>query len=172
MTVISGSQGGLKYKGASVTARAWTLNTTQETRDTTDLSQVDRTFIYGEIDGTGETTILYDPDDAAAVEMLNSVFLDDPSEESITFTLNGADGVQYEETGFLVNVSSSVQVGQAHACRVRFQLSDTRAIIQITGPDEVVVDLSRQYFSAVSGVPASFVVRICSVDLSINFSAS
>ena len=158
MTVLSGSQGELRYNGTELSCRAWTLNTTQESRETTDLCSSNRTYLYGQIDGTGEATVLYDSDDTAAVEMLNSVFIDGASEDAVTFVLDGDNSTQYVRTAFVTSVSTSVQVGAAHACRVSFQLSDTAAIIQITGPDEVQVNVTRQYFSAVSGIPAGRVI--------------
>ena len=157
MTVLSGSQGGLSFKGAEVQCRSWTLNTTQEALETTDLSTLDRTYLYGRIDGTGEATVLYDPEDTGAVEMLNTIFSDDSTEDSIAFTLSVDDSVAYVETGFLTSVGTSVNVGAANACRIRFQLSDTTVTINITGPDKTPIDTTRQYFSAVDGAAAGTV---------------
>lgn len=157
MTVLSGSQGGLSFKGAEVQCRSWTLNTTQEALETTDLSTLDRTYLYGRIDGTGEATVLYDPEDTGAVEMLNTIFSDNSTEDSIAFTLSVDDSVAYVETGFLTSVGTSVSLGAAHACRIRFQLSDTAVTINITGPDRTPIDTTRQYFSAVDGAAAGTV---------------
>ena len=154
MTVLSGSQGALLFRGAVVAkCRAWEMSYSRRVLDTTTLCVTDATGIYGRATGRGTATVLYDPDNTAAVEMFNSVFTDGQSEDGISFVLDGEGGTAYNETGYVEAVSPSVQVGNAHACRVTFRLSDTAASIVITGPDEVLFNSTRLYLSTVLGVP-------------------
>lgn len=154
MTVLSGSQGALRFRGVDVArCRAWEMNFNREALDTTSLCITDATAIYGRAEGRGTATVLYDPDDTAAVEMFNSVFADGQSEDGISFVLDDDNGVSYNESCFVESVSPSVQVGNAHACRVTFRISDTAASIVITGPDEVALNSTRLYLSTVLGVP-------------------
>ena len=154
MTVLSGSQGSLRFNGVDIArARAWEMTISREALDTTALCVTDATAIYGRSEGRGSATVLYDPDDTGAVTMLNSIFTDDQPEDGVQFVLDADNGEVYVESAFVETVSPSVQVGAAHACRVTFRLSDTSQSIVITGPTEVTLNSTRLYLSTLLGVP-------------------
>lgn len=124
MAVQTGADGLLKYNNRKVAkVRDWSITVQKDAIEDTCLSDYDRTYVEGLRGTTGSATILYDPDDAAASELLNSIFQNGGFAAEVDFVLSNSSGRSISCTGFITNVSPSVSVGSATACSVSFQVS-------------------------------------------------
>ncbi len=73
---------------------------------------------------TAPATVLYDPVDTAAVNMLNSIFKNTLQADSrVSFVLNTANQTGINAEVLLTSVSPSVSVGEAQASSVNFQIT-------------------------------------------------
>lgn len=125
MTVLTGASGALQFNGTTVgCVRDWSLNISRDAVDTTCLSKFDRTYVPGLRGATGSATVLYDPVDTAAVNMLNSIFKNTLQADSrVSFVLNTANQTGINAEVLLTSVSPSVSVGEAQASSVNFQIT-------------------------------------------------
>lgn len=123
MSILTGADGQLKY-GDKIIAktRNFALNIARDSIETTVLGDKDRTYTNGLRGATGSASLYYDPTDADATSILNTVF-SDTDNESLTFVVDKATGKQFIADGFLTSVGSSVSVGEAQACEISFQIS-------------------------------------------------
>ena len=122
--VLTGADGELQYRAQRCAkVRSWTLNITRDTIDDSCLGQFDRTFITGLRSATGTASLFYDPKDKHSRQMLNTIFDNKAEPEEINFVLNTTDGRAFDCPCLLTNVSTSVEVGAAHAVSVSFQVS-------------------------------------------------
>jgi len=75
MAVLTGTSGELRFRGVRVgKCREFSLDISRDALETTVLGQWDRTFVEGIRGASGSTTVLYDRDDTATRDLLNSVF--------------------------------------------------------------------------------------------------
>ena len=124
MSVQTGADGQLKYNNRTVAkVRDWSLTVQKDVIEDTCLGAFDRTYVEGLRGTTGSATILYDPDDAAATELMNSIFQNGGSPGEVDFVLSRTAGTAFSCTGFITNISPSVSVGAATACSIAFQVS-------------------------------------------------
>lgn len=123
MAVLTGSDGQLKY-GTSVVAkcRDWSITMNADALEDTCLASYSRTYVKGLKGSTGSATILYDPNESSANDLLNSIF-SDTAGEPVGFVFNRKDGQQFLCEGFVTSVSQSVTVGDIQAVSVSFQVS-------------------------------------------------
>lgn len=122
--VLTGADGELQYRAQRCAkVRNWTLNIQREVIDDSCLGQFDRTFISGLRTASGSAQLLYDPKDTYSRRMLNTIFENKAKPEEINFVLNTTDGRAFDCPCLLTNVSTSVEVGAAHAVSVSFQVS-------------------------------------------------
>ncbi len=124
MTVQTGADGQLRFNNRIIArCRDWSLSVSKDALEDTCLGAYDRSYVEGLRGTTGSATVLYDPSDDTANEMLNSVFANDQDQPTMEFTLSRGATRSFTCTGFLTSVSPSVSVGAATACSISFQVS-------------------------------------------------
>lgn len=124
MTVYTGAGGELRYNGVRIAkCREYSLEVARDALETTGLGDHDRTYTQGIRGTSGSATILYDRDDNATRNLLNSIFEDDNNGQLVSFVLNANDGAVMESTAVITSVSTPVAVGDVIACSVSFQVS-------------------------------------------------
>ncbi len=124
MTVQTGADGQLKFNNRIIArCRDWSLSVSKDALEDTCLGAYDRSYVEGLRGTTGSATVLYDPSDDTANEMLNTVFTNEQDQPTMEFTLSRGSTRSFTCTGFLTSVSPSVSVGAATACSISFQVS-------------------------------------------------
>lgn len=151
MTVLTGSDGELRYQGRKISkCRDWSVTFERPLIDTTCLSDYDRNYRPGIRTATGTATCLYQPSDKPLYELLNTIFEDDAksaTELMFVFNRKGTDLREWNETGYyltntnqltdnrirnlnrqmftfngyLTNVNHPISVGEAQAISINFQ---------------------------------------------------
>ena len=124
MAVLTGTSGELRFRGVRVgKCREFSLDISRDALETTVLGQWDRTFVEGIRGASGSTTVLYDRDDIATRDLLNSVFRNNDGPQPITLALSTAIGAGLDVKAIVTSVSTPVSVGAVIACSVNFQVS-------------------------------------------------
>jgi hypothetical protein len=124
MTVLTGTSGELRFRGVRIgKCREFSLDISREALDTTVLGQWDRTFVEGIRGASGSTTVLYDRDDIATRDLLNSIFRNSDGPQQINLALSTAIGAELDVRAIVTSVSTPVSVGAVIACSVGFQVS-------------------------------------------------
>ena len=124
MAVQTGADGQLKYNNRTVAkVRDWSVTVQKDVIEDTCLGAFDRTYVEGLRGTSGSATVLYDPDDSAASELLRSVLQSYGCSAEVDFVLSSTTNRSFSCTGFITSVSPSVSVGAATACSVSFQVS-------------------------------------------------
>jgi hypothetical protein len=124
MAVQTGADGQLKYNNRTVAkVRDWSVTVQKDAIEDTCLGAYDRTYVEGLRGTSGSATLLYDPEDTVATDLLNSVFDTDGTSAEVSFVLTTRTNQSLVCNGFLTNISTSVSVGAATACSVSFQVS-------------------------------------------------
>lgn len=118
MTVRSGSQSSINYDGTTIAGRSWTLSTNRSMLDVTPSYKVSSKFAAGIRRTTGRVSLLYDPDDAAAMGLLNQVTA---GTAPVTLTLYLDSGTPLSSEALFTQRSISAQVGAAYAVTLGFQ---------------------------------------------------
>lgn len=151
MTVLTGSDGELRYQGRKISkCRDWSVTFERPLIDTTCLSDYDRNYRPGIRTATGTATCLYQPSDKPLYELLNTIFEDDAksaTELMFVFNRKGTDLREWNETGYyltntnqftdnrirnlnrqmftfngyLTSVNHPISVGEAQAISINFQ---------------------------------------------------
>lgn len=120
MTVKSGSQSSIYYQGSEIRGRGWTLNITRETRDITCSNRIRRKYRVGRRTTTGQVQLFYDPDDTAAIDMLNAVDTTEQTPTTLALYLDNT-GTPLSVEALFTRRSIAAQVGSAHAVTLGFQ---------------------------------------------------
>jgi hypothetical protein len=124
MAVLTGTSGELRFRGVRVgKCREFSLDISRDALETTVLGQWDRTFVEGIRGASGSTTVLYDRDDTATRDLVNSVFRNNDGPQPITLALSTAIGAELDVKAIVTSVSTPVSVGSVIACSVNFQVS-------------------------------------------------
>ena len=125
MAVLTGANGALKYNGVVIgKVRNWSLNVSREALDTTCLSTTDREYVPGLRSTSGSCSVLYDPDERKAAELLNGIFRDETEPTDVVeFVLDTLRNNRLYGKALITSISPSVSVGAAHSCEVQFQMS-------------------------------------------------
>ena len=124
MAVLTGADGKLMYGNKAVAkTRDWQISVSKDALEDTCLSSTDRSYVEGLRGTTGSATILYDPGQASANELLNTIFANTGTEQEVSFVLNKNDGSTFRCNGFLTSVSPSVSVGSVSAVSINFQVN-------------------------------------------------
>lgn len=123
--VKTGVDGELRYNGKKVAkVRSWSLNVQRQAIDDSCLGSFDRTYVPGMRSATGSASILYDADDSATRQILNSVLKNSTDAQELDFIFDRKKvGGGFECQGFITNLSASVNIGAATACEITFQVS-------------------------------------------------
>ena len=125
MAVLTGANGALRQNGGVVCrVRNWSLNITRDALDVTCLGQEWRDYVTGLKGATGSATVLYDPDETAAVELMNSIFAAGANgSTSVEFVLGTAENRQLTAQAYVTSASPSVSVGEVTSVDVQFQIN-------------------------------------------------
>jgi hypothetical protein len=124
MAVQTGADGQLKYNNKIIgRCRDWSISINKDALEDTCLGSYDRSYVEGLRGTTGSATVLYDPSDATANAMLNSVLTNGEGESTMEFTLSKGNTRAFTCSGFITSISPSVSVGAATACSISFQVS-------------------------------------------------
>lgn len=120
--VLTGSDGQLRFNGQLIAkVREWSLSVTKDAIEDTSLGDVDRTYVEGLRSTTGTATVMYDPNNASASLLLNSVFENGSSQE-LGFVFNKNSGGSFACSGFITNINHTVSVGGIQAASLNFQV--------------------------------------------------
>ena len=124
MGVLTGSDGQLKFNGNSVgKCREWSLSVSKDALEDTSIGSYDRTYVEGMRGTTGSATVLYDPSNRVAAALLNSVFGNEQTSDSVDFVLSRQEGTSISCSGFVTSISPSVSVGAVQAVSISFQVN-------------------------------------------------
>ena len=122
--VLTGADGQLKYQGATIgKVRDWSITVTKDALEDTCLGDYDRSYVQGLRGTTGSATILYDPGNVNANSLLNSIFSNAETVETLDFVFHRSDNKSFSCVGFVTNASESVSVGSVQAVSISFQVS-------------------------------------------------
>ena len=119
MTVASGSQASIQHQNQELRARGWTLNINREAQNITCSNRIRRKYRSGRRVTTGQVQLLYDPDDTAAIGMINAV--DATEQQPTTLALYLDSGTPLSVEALFTRRSISAQVGSAYAVTLGFQ---------------------------------------------------
>ena len=123
MAVLTGAQGALKYQGQTVAkCRSWSLSISRDALEDTCIGTDDRSYVKGLRGGSGSATVLYDPNDLAGRNLLNSIF-DNTASDDVEFVFNDPAGSRFKCTAILTTINPSVSVGDVQAVSLSFQVS-------------------------------------------------
>jgi len=123
MAVLTGAHGALRYQGQTVAkCRSWSLTINRDALEDTCIGQNDRTYVKGLRGASGSATVLYDPDDAAGRDLLNSIF-NNAASDNVQFVFNEPGGGRFACTALLTTVNPTVSVGDVQAVSLSFQVS-------------------------------------------------
>ncbi len=124
MTVQTGADGQLLYNNRIIgRCRDGSISVKKDALEDTCLGAYDRSYVEGLRGTTGSATVLYDPTDDTANEMLNAVLTNGQSESTVEFVLSRGASRSFKCSGFITSISPSVSVGAATACSISFQVS-------------------------------------------------
>ena len=124
MAVLTGADGRLMYGDEAVAkTRDWSISVAKDALEDTCLASTDRTYVEGLRGTTGSATLLYDPSQKSANQLLNTIFASTGTEQEVSFVLNKNDGSTFKCKGFLTSVSPSVSVGSVSAVSINFQVN-------------------------------------------------
>jgi len=124
MSVLTGANGALKYRGQKVAkCRDWSLSINRDVLENTTLGTYDRTYVAGLRGATGTATLLYDPTDPATRSILNSIFENPETSDAVEFIFDTRENKQLDCEALITNISPSVNVGEIIAVSVSFQIT-------------------------------------------------
>lgn len=124
MGVLTGSDGQLKFNGSVAgKCREWSLSVSKDALEDTSIGSYDRTYVEGMRGTTGSATVLYDPSNRTAAALLNSIFDNDNTSDSVDFVFNRQEGTSISCSGFVTSISPSVSVGAVQAVSINFQVN-------------------------------------------------
>ena len=123
MAVLTGANGALKYAGKTVAkCRSWSLSVSRDALEDTCIGTDDRSYVKGLRGASGSATVLYDPNDAAGTDLLNSIF-DNSASDDVQFVFNDSASSSFSCTAILTTINPSVSVGDVQAVGLSFQVS-------------------------------------------------
>ena len=124
MAVRTGANGALTFRGQVVNrCRGWDLNIQRDAIEDTCLGTFDRTYVEGLRGATGSTAILYDPDDPAAVALLNRILQDGGAADDVGLVLNTLTNQKLEVAVLITGQDTPMNVGDVVAVSVNFQVT-------------------------------------------------
>lgn len=123
MSYYSGKDGILSYNGSTVAKVSnWSISTTVETLDVTNLSLADRTFIPGLRSSTGSATIFYH--DEAPVPLLQRIIkTTEVSESDILLIRLGWGANAIESACIITSAELNCTVGEVMQATIQFQFT-------------------------------------------------
>ena len=124
MAVLTGADGKVMVNGAQILkARDYTISVSKDALETSHLGSYDREYVEGLRGATGSMTVLYDPTESTAVNLLNSILTTDGTSQKVDFVFTSQDNKKLVYSGFITSVSQSVSTGAVQAASCNFQIS-------------------------------------------------
>ena len=124
MAVLTGANAEIRFRGARVAkCRNYKLDINRDALETTSLGTWDRTYTEGLRGTQGSATVLYDPEDGSTVSILNRIFNDSSSIDTVSFVFSDTLGKTIQADIIITSVSPSVSVGEVIACDIGFTIS-------------------------------------------------
>ena len=124
MAVLTGADGKVMINGAQILkARDYTISVSKDALETSHLGSYDREYVEGLRGATGSMTVLYDPTESTAVNLLNSILTTDGTSQEVNFVFTSQDNKKLVYSGFITSVSQSVSTGAVQAASCNFQIS-------------------------------------------------
>ena len=124
MAVLTGADGKVMINGAQILkARDYTISVAKDALETSHLGSYDREYVEGLRGATGSMTVLYDPTESTAVNLLNSILTTDGTSQEVNFVFTSQDNKKLVYSGFITSVSQSVSTGAVQAASCNFQIS-------------------------------------------------
>lgn len=123
MTYFSGKDGALTYAGVTVAKVGnWSVSSTVETLDVTDLSGSDRAFVPGLRTSTGSATIFYH--DLAPVPLLSRIMKTDAVTETDILVIRLGWGSNFIQSACIITSAElSCAVGEVMQATIQFQFT-------------------------------------------------
>jgi hypothetical protein len=122
--ILTGTTAGLYYNCTRIAKCVnFDLQVSREMKDTTKLDSWDRTFLAGLRDTTATALLLYDPEDAPAVALFNSIMLDSTDAECFELEFDNIANLGVTMAAIIKQMSLSVRYGEAQASNVVLQCS-------------------------------------------------
>ena len=124
MGVLTGSDGQLKFNNSVVgKCREWSLSVQKDSLEDTSIGSYDKTYVEGLRGTSGSATVLYDPSNRTAAALLNSIFGNEQTSDTVDFVFNRQEGTSISCNAFVTSISPSVSVGAVQAVSISFQVS-------------------------------------------------
>ena len=124
MAVLTGADGKVMVNGSQILkARDYTISVAKDALETSHLGSYDREYVEGLRGATGSMTVLYDPLESTAVNLLNSILTTDGTSQKVDFVFTSQDNKKLVYSGFITSVSQSVSTGAVQAASCNFQIS-------------------------------------------------
>lgn len=123
MTVVTGVNGEFRYEGQRVAkCRSFSIDISRDALETTGVGDHDRTYEAGIRGATGSATIIYETDDLATTQLLNSVF-SPLAKKKVSMYFNTLTNKSLDCDIIVTQVGAPVSVGEVTACNISFQVS-------------------------------------------------
>ena len=124
MAVLTGADGKVMVNGAQILkCRDYTISVSKDALEASHLGSYDREYVEGLRGATGSMTILYDPTESTAVNLLQSILNTDGTSQTVDFVFTSQDNKKLVYSGFITSVSQSVSTGAVQAASCNFQIS-------------------------------------------------
>lgn len=158
MAVLTGRSGQL-YSGATRVARctSWSLDEQRPMLDNTPVDTWDQTVVPGRYSATGNAKIIYDPEDAGANTLFDSILLDTKGEVGLSLILDTLTGESYPVAVHVSSASHAVAKGEAQMRDISFKVSDVGIELEIIGSTKASKNGVQFYTAAVYGLGGAWV---------------
>lgn len=122
--ILTGGTAALFFEAQRIgKCRNLSVEVTRTALPTTRRGDWDETFVAA-IRSTSMTgTLLYDPEDAATVSLLDAVYEDNEDAAAVTGYFDFFGGKKIEASAIITSVGISVAFGEAQACAIGLQVS-------------------------------------------------
>lgn len=122
--VLTGADGELRHNGGRVSkCKNFSVEVMRDALEDTSLGDDWRTYVEGLRGGRGSAVVLYDSDDTATLELLNSILSDSSplSQVEMMMDTTARKGLTY--SAILTQVGIPVAAGEVTACSISFQVT-------------------------------------------------
>jgi len=125
MAVKTAATAELQFEGVAIgKVRDVSLNINRDALETTGIGQLDRTYSYGIRNTTGSGTLLYDSENTATRNIMNSLLSDSENLSNVKLLLDTSTSLGTIEGQILVTqVGVSVSVGSLISVPISFTVS-------------------------------------------------
>jgi sporulation protein YlmC with PRC-barrel domain len=125
MAVKTAATAELQFEGVAIgKVRDVSLNINRDALETTGIGQLDRTYAYGIRNTTGSGTLLYDSENTATRNIMNSLLSDSENLSNVKLLLDTSTSLGTIEGQILVTqVGVSVSVGSLISVPISFTVS-------------------------------------------------